>query len=252
MSVFLSLKDIKKSFETADGAFCALKGVSADFEEGSTTVIGGANGSGKSVLMSIIAGLSEADSGEIAILGAKKQERGNAVGLVFQEADTQILGETPREDAAFGPENLGLSKREVKQRAETALEQTGLLHRADFPARFLSGGQKRRLAVAGILAMEKRLIIFDEPYANLDYTGVKQVNALIMALQRRRKTIIILTHELEKCLSLSEHFIVLFEGEKVFDGTPEAALTKNPENLEKWGIRNPLMNAPTLENLVWI
>lgn len=249
MSAIITLNNIKKTFETENGAFAAIKGVSAEFEEGSVTIIGGANGSGKSVLMSIIAGLDEPTEGSVEIHGIKANERGNAVGLVFQEADTQILGETALEDVAFGPENLGLSKQEVAQRAKNALEQTGLFHRAEFPARFLSGGQKRRLAVAGILAMEKQIIIFDEPYANLDYTGVKQVNALIMALMRKRKTIIILTHELEKCLSLSEHFIVLFEGEKVFDGKSKDALN---ENLEAWGIRNPLKQSASFEDLLWV
>jgi len=249
MSAIITLNNIKKTFETENGAFAAIKGVSAEFEEGSVTIIGGANGSGKSVLMSIIAGLDEPTEGSVEISGTKANERGNAVGLVFQEADTQILGETALEDVAFGPENIGLPKAEVAKRAKEALEQTGLLHRADFPARFLSGGQKRRLAVAGILAMEKQIIIFDEPYANLDYTGVKQVNALIMALMRKRKTIIILTHELEKCLSLSEHFIVLFEGEKVFDGKSKDALN---ENLEAWGIRNPLKQSASFEDLLWV
>ena len=237
----LSVKNICKRFKTEEGTMEALKGVSIDFAENSTTIIAGANGSGKSVLMHIIARLDEADSGEIA---------GNeSVGLVFQDADTQILGETAREDIAFGVENLfPKDKAEIKRKVNCALEQTGLLEKADYPARFLSGGQKRRLAVAGILAMERKVIIFDEPYANLDYTGVKQVNALICMLQRQRKTVIILTHELEKCLALSSHFVVLYKGEKVFDGLAKDALN---EPLESWGIRNPLVKYEKVEDLVW-
>ena len=238
----LSVKGIVKTFQTESGVTSALKGVSIDFEQSSTTIVAGANGSGKSVLMHIIAQLIEADSGEVS---------GNeSVGLVFQDADTQILGETAREDVAFGVENVfSCKKAEVEERVNAALEQTGLQDKADYPARFLSGGQKRRLAVAGILAMKRDVIIFDEPYANLDYTGVKQVNSLIFALQRERKTIIILTHELEKCLALASHFVVLYKGEKVFDGTAQQAVN---ERLEDWGIRNPLVQYKSVADLAWV
>jgi biotin transport system ATP-binding protein len=91
-----------------------------------------------------------------------------SVGLVFQDPDAQILGETPREDIAFGPRNQKLSKTECEKRVQNALEQTRLTQRADFPARSLSGGEKRRLATAGVLAMDSEIIIFDEPYANMD------------------------------------------------------------------------------------
>ena len=118
----------------------------------------------------------------------------------------------------------------------------------DFPARFLSGGEKRRLAVACMIAMDLPILILDEPYANLDYSGVKQVNALLKELKKSGKTIILLTHEIEKCLGLADKFIVLFRGEKVFDGTPEEGLK---ENLEQWNIKNPLTAYNKLEDLVW-
>lgn len=236
----LKINNLCKSFFTADGEKKALKSVSMEFEENSFTVIGGENGSGKSVLMSIIAGLEDCSSGDI--------ENFAQCGLVFQEAETQILGETPFEDVCFGPKNLGWKKADVIEAANKALEITGLTEKKDFPARFLSGGEKRRLAVACMIAMDLPILILDEPYANLDYSGVKQVNALLKELKKTGKTIILLTHEIEKCLGLADKFIVLFRGEKVFDGTPEEGLK---ENLEQWNIKNPLTAYNILEDLVW-
>jgi biotin transport system ATP-binding protein len=131
---------------------------------------------------------------------------------------------------------MRLKKNKIKETVEEALARTGLADRADFPARSLSGGEKRRLAVAGVLAMDANIIIFDEPYANMDYPGVLQVNQLIHKLIADGKTIIILTHEIEKCLSFANRFIVLYKGKKVFDGDSSQALENN---LEAWGIRNP-------------
>lgn len=236
----LKINNLCKSFFTADGEKKALKSVSMEFEENSFTVIGGENGSGKSVLMSIIAGLEDCSSGDIETFAQ--------CGLVFQEAETQILGETPFEDVCFGPKNLGWKKADVIEAANKALDITGLTEKKDFPARFLSGGEKRRLAVACMIAMDLPILILDEPYANLDYSGVKQVNALLKELKKSGKTIILLTHEIEKCLGLSDKFIVLFRGEKVFDGTPEEGLK---ENLEQWNIKNPLTVYNKLEDLVW-
>lgn len=236
----LKINDICKSFETSEGINYALQNVSFEIPDGTCTVIGGENGSGKSVLMSIIAGLEEADSGTI--------ENSCRAGLVFQEAETQILGETPREDIAFGPKNLGFTKEQTEQAVIDALQKTGLTSKADFPARFLSGGEKRRLAVACMIAMNLPVIILDEPYANLDFTGVKQVNSLVKSLKKQGRTVIILTHEIEKCLALDEKFIVLFRGKKVFDGTPEEIVKLD---LEKWNIKNPFANYSAIKDLVW-
>lgn len=236
----LKINDICKSFETSEGINYALQNVSFEIPDGTCTVIGGENGSGKSVLMSIIAGLEEADSGTI--------ENSCRAGLVFQEAETQILGETPREDIAFGPKNLGFTKEQTEQAIIDALQKTGLTSKADFPARFLSGGEKRRLAVACMIAMNLPVIILDEPYANLDFTGVKQVNSLVRSLKEQGRTVIILTHEIEKCLALAEKFIVLFRGKKVFDGTPEEIVKLD---LEKWNIKNPFANYSAIKDLVW-
>ena len=246
----ITINHLSKTFQTVAGSKKALDDICLEIFEGECLVVGGENGSGKSVLMQIIAGLMEADSvaersrsTEITDLYVNAR-----VGLVFQEAETQILGETPAEDIAFGPKNLGWKKDEVQAAVAEALEKTGLTDKADFPARFLSGGEKRRLAVACMLAMKLPVIILDEPYANLDFGGVKQVNALVRQLKGEGKTVIILTHELEKCLGLSDRLVVLFRGKKVFDGKPSDGLQ---QNLEQWNIRNPLATYNKVEDLVW-
>lgn len=237
----IKISNLSKTFQTSEGPNNALKNVSLQIDDGQCVVIGGENGSGKSLLMSIIAGLEEADDGEVDCNNQR-------AGLVFQEAETQILGETPREDIAFGPKNLGWKKEEIEAAVNNALEKTGLTEKADFPARFLSGGEKRRLAVACMIAMKLPIIIMDEPYANLDFGGVKQVNALIKQLKNEGQTVIILSHEIEKCLGLADKFVVLFRGEKVFDGLPEDGLK---QNLEQWNIRNPFVSYSNVSDLIW-
>ena len=244
MKTQIRINHLSKTFSTVAGPKKALDDVSLEIAEGECVVVGGENGSGKSVLMQIIAGLMEGDktSGEATVAVEGR------VGLVFQEAETQILGETPAEDIAFGPKNLGWKKEEVQAAVQEALEKTGLTEKADFPARFLSGGEKRRLAVACMLAMKLPTIILDEPYANLDFGGVKQVNKLIRQLKEEGKTVVILTHELEKCLGISDRLVVLFRGKKVFDGTPEEGLK---QNIEEWNIRNPLVSYKSVKDLIW-
>jgi len=235
-------EEIPHNEQIKDGCFYALSDISLLIEDGECAVIAGANGSGKSLLMSIIAGLENPSCGSV--------KTSSKAGLVFQEPDSQILGETPKEDVAFGPRNMKLSKNEIKTRVDDALAQTGLEHRADFPARSLSGGEKRRLACAGVLAMDARIIIFDEPYANMDFPGVAQVNRLFQKLISDGRTVVILTHELEKCLALSNRFIVLCKGRKVYDGNACDALSLD---LESWGIHHPLKNtARSLGDLLWL
>ena len=268
MTTQIKIINLSKTFQTSAGPKKALDNVSLEINEGECVVIGGENGSGKSVLMQIIAGLMDGDNHmvvepvETTVDGLSAEVEGGfdklnhqaaihvngRVGLVFQEAETQILGETPAEDIAFGPKNLGWKKEDVQAAVREALEQTGLTNKADFPARFLSGGEKRRLAVACMLAMKLPTIILDEPYANLDFGGVKQVNKLIRQLKAEGKTVIILTHEIEKCLGLADRFVVLFRGKKVFDGTPGMGLR---HNLEAWNIRNPLVSYGKVEDLIW-
>ena len=238
----ITFKDVTKRFPNgADGTLVtAVDSVSFSVAQGSLAVLGGANGSGKSVLMLMAAGLISPTTGSV--------HTKSRPGLVFQDAATQLLGATPREDVAVGPRNQGVPKAEVAHLVERALSAVSLLHKADYPAEFLSGGEKRRLAVASILAMQRDIIIFDEPYANLDYPGVLDVNRLVSELHAQKKTVLLLTHELEKCLGLADHFVVLVHGRLVFNGNPEDALSRD---ISSWGIRNPLSRYERLSDLVW-
>ncbi len=240
--IALQLKDIYKVFcgDTKDDYTVALDNINLDIFKGSLVVIGGANGSGKSVLMTICAGLTKASQGSVYT--------SSKPGLVFQDASAQILGDSVREDVAIGPRNIGIPKKDIPLIIEKSLNKVSLLQKMDFPTEFLSGGEKRRLAVASILAMDKEIIIFDEPYANLDYPGIKDVNALIKELHKQNKTLIILTHEIEKCLGLADKFVILYKGKKVFDGNAEEGIKLN---LEQWGIRQPLVSYKGVNDLVW-
>jgi biotin transport system ATP-binding protein len=235
--IVLEVQNINRTF--ANGTI-ALQDVSFSVKKGEFLVIGGKNGSGKSVLMSLIAGLDKQTSGTIKC---------DEVGLVFQDANSQILGETPLEDVLFGLRNLKLKKQDRLQKAEETLKQCGLFEKRDFQARVLSGGEKRRLAVAGILALDRDFIIFDEPFANLDLIGIKQVCAILKQLKEQNKTIIVLTHDLEKILGLADSFIILDSGKIKFNGTPEDGLKLN---LEEYGIKNPLTSYNSVKDLFWI
>ncbi len=234
----IEIKNVSRTFP--DGK-TALNDVSFCVARGEFVVICGRNGSGKSVLMSLIAGLDEPTAGTIEVPQ-------NGVGLVFQDADAQILGETPEEDVAFGLRSMGVNRSECSARAQDVLRRVGLYEKRRLPARQMSGGEKRRLSVAGILAMNRDIFIFDEPFANLDFPGVQQVCEILASLKRDGKTVLVLTHELEKILSLADRFIILDNGKIEFNGVPQDGLR---QNLEAFGIRNPLARYERVNDLFW-
>lgn len=241
--IAIEVNNVSKLFLSSDSSkFIALDNVSFSIEKGQTVVLSGENGSGKSVLMQIIAGLESPTKGTV--------KTASKVGLVFQDADSQILGETPLEDICFGLANIGIKGKTAQEKATQCLKDVNLYEKRNSPSHFLSGGEKRRLAIAAILALGFETIIMDEPYSNLDYAGVKEVNAMASQLKAQGKTLLILTHEIEKCLALADRFIVLKAGHLLFNGTTEQGLqeiVKNPQ----WGIRNPLSAYTVLEDLVW-
>ena len=237
----IEVRKLCRYFRQPDGSVLkALEGIDLLIPDSQCVLIAGANGSGKSLLMKLIAKLETPTKGTV--------ETSEAVGLVFQDADAQILADTPLEDVLFGLRSCkGLSKEEALKAALKALSEVGLEDKAKSPSHFLSGGEKRRLAIASVLALGRRTVILDEPYSNLDYPGVRSVNAIIGKLKEDGMTVLILSHELEKCMGLADRFIVLEQGRLVFNGNCSEALKAD---LESWGIRNPARNGD-LSALVW-
>ena len=204
----------------------ALSGIDLHIEDGEFLVLAGRNGSGKTLLVRHLVGLSRPFSGSVMYRGAPVESRlrevRKAVGFVFQDTEAQILGQTVEEDVAFGPSNLGLPLEEIRRRTAEALGLAGLSGSERRRPETLSGGEKRRLAMAGVLAMRPECLILDEPFANLDYESVMEVTRISKELSRQGKTILIVTHELEKVLQMATRLIILDEGKKVYDGTPTA------------------------------
>jgi biotin transport system ATP-binding protein len=247
------LFSIRGLWKTFPNGCCALSGIDLDIREGECLLIAGSNGSGKTLLMRILAGLAGASGGEIFFrgqaLGKDPSLIRKTLGLVFQDAEAQLLGETVAEDIRFGPENLGLPKGEIEARLEEALRKLGLEAKRDFPPRRLSGGEKRRLAVAGVLAMGCGAVILDEPFANLDWPGVVQVLEIIKTLKHEGKTVILLTHELEKALAFADRLVILHQGKIRDQGPPEELLSRlDPA----WGVRDPRKNCASAADCSWL
>jgi biotin transport system ATP-binding protein len=248
--ILFSVRSLVKKFPNG---FEALSGIDLDIFSGECLLIAGANGSGKTLLMRILVGLTEPSGGEILFKGKALDSWGSLlrgqVGLVFQEADAQIIGETVEEDIRFGPENLKLPEEETLRRLENCLEALDLKEKRDFPPRRLSGGEKRRLAAAGVLAMGCGTVIMDEPFANLDWPGVVQVLKIIGDLKAEGKTVIILTHELEKVLAFTDRLVILAGGRIRDQGKPDDVLNR----LEgAWGVRDPRRDYRNAGDCSWL
>ena len=248
-SILFSLQDVSKTF--SDGTE-ALSKISFDIFEREILVISGPNGSGKSVLLKLLVNLYEPTAGTLLYKNRLVKAWGSAinreVGFVFQDADVQILGDTVEEDICFGPENFGIKGKELSDAVTHALSAVGLLHKRTSRPAVLSGGEKRRLAIAGVLAMGAKTIILDEPYANLDWEGVRLVNETIKTLYELGYTFIIVTHELEKLAGAAHRIAILHKGSLKTLGKPEAVFA---EPLEQWGVRDPRVQYHCLADCVW-
>jgi cobalt transport protein ATP-binding subunit len=206
----------------------ALRDVSLTIPDGEFLLLCGPNGSGKTTLIRLINGLIRPSSGRILVDGLDTARANGEVlrrvGMVFQDADSQIVGETVAEDVAFGPENLGLTPAEVEERVTASLRQVNIENLAEKPCHLLSGGEKRRVAIAGVLALRPSVLIFDEPFANLDYAGVRQVLEQIVKLHEEGHTILLTTHDVEKVIAHVERIAILHHGEIKAAAAPESIL----------------------------
>jgi energy-coupling factor transport system ATP-binding protein len=206
----------------------ALDKITLSIKKGDFVAILGRNGSGKSTLARLLNALYLPAAGSVCIHGIDTRdarrlwELRRITGMVFPDPDNQIVGTTVEEDVAFGPENLGLPPAEILHRVEEALQTVGLRDLAGYPPHLLTSGEKQRLALAGILAMQPECIILDEATAQLDPTGRQEVLTLLRRLNRQQgMTILHITHHMDEA-GLADRVFVLDKGTLVLDGTPDA------------------------------
>lgn len=209
---------------------CALKDISLEIQQGQFVGIIGHTGSGKSTLIQHLNGLMKATSGDIRYEGKSIYEEGydmrklrSQVGLVFQYPEHQLFEVDVISDVCFGPRNQGLSEEECEKNAREALELVGFPEKYYKQSPFeLSGGQKRRVAIAGVLAMKPKVLILDEPTAGLDPKGRDEILDQIAKLHKETgMTVVLVSHSMEDVARYVERIIVMNKGEKMFDGTPK-------------------------------
>ncbi|MCI9594867.1 MAG: energy-coupling factor transporter ATPase [Lachnospiraceae bacterium] len=225
----------------------ALKDVNFTIEDGEFIGLIGHTGSGKSTLIQHLNGLLKASSGAIYYNGENIDQEGfdkkalrSRVGLVFQYPEHQLFEIDVFTDVCFGPKNLGLSREEVEARAREALHQVGMDESFYKQSPFeLSGGQKRRVAIAGVLAMKPEVLILDEPTAGLDPKGRDEILDEISLLHQKKKmTIILVSHSMEDMARYASRLLVMNHGKLAFDGTPREVFLHYRE-LEKMGLAAP-------------
>ncbi|MEN4011539.1 MAG: energy-coupling factor transporter ATPase [Chloroflexota bacterium] len=222
----------------------ALRGISLKIHEGEYVALIGANGSGKTTLARHLNALLLPEQGRVTVNGLDtRDERNHArirslVGMVFQTPEDQIVAAVVEEDVAFGPENLGLPPAEIRRRVEESLVVTGLSEHRQRPPHLLSAGQMQRAALAGVLAMRPRCVIFDETTAMLDPGGRRMVRRLINQLHQEGLTVIVISHFMREAVA-AERVIVLNRGEIAMDSTPQQVFN-HPADLHALGLDLPL------------
>lgn len=243
--VTLDIQDLQFSYDAGlPTEHIALRGVTMSVTRGSVVSLVGPSGSGKSTLMLHLNGLHQPSRGSIRVcdLDASDPETHDLlrqrVGMVFQFPESQLFAETVRDDVAYGPTNLGMD--DIEGRVERALESVGLAsHRfLDRNPLTLSGGEKRRVALAGVLATEPDLLVLDEPNAGLDPSGGDDLDRILRELSDRGTTLMIVTHDLARAAALSDRIVGLVDGRIAID-QPVADLLQTPELLAELGVPLP-------------
>lgn len=231
------------SFQYEGSSKKVLKNLNIDIKEGEFICVLGHNGSGKSTLAKLINAQYIPTEGDILVgeMNTKDDERLWSIremcGMVFQNPDNQLVATIVEEDVAFGPENLGVPREELRKRVDDCLELVGMGEYKRHSPALLSGGQKQRIAIAGILAMNPKCLLMDEPTAMLDPQGRKDILDTVLKLREMGKTIIHITHYMEECVH-ADRIIVINEGEVVLEGDPREVFSK-VEKMKKIGLDVP-------------
>lgn len=235
--IILETRDLKYTYP--DGTV-AIQDLNIEIMKGKKIAFVGQNGSGKSTLFLLLNGTLKPSQGEILFHGVpfkydskSLREIRKSIGIVFQNSDDQIFAPTVFQDVAFGPSNLGYPKERIDTCVQLALEQVGLSRFKDKPPHHLSGGQKKRVAIAGVMAMEPEVIILDEPLSNLDPVSADEIMDLINEFNHFGSTIIISTHDVDLAYRWSDYVFLLSNSKIIGQGTP-AEVFKDSELLKSW------------------
>ena len=246
MENIISVKDMTFEYVSIDSKFRAIDNLNLEVKQGEFVAIIGHNGSGKSTLSKNLNAILVPTEGDIYIDGmntkdeAKLWDIRQTAGMVFQNPDNQIVATIVEEDVAFGPENLGIEPKVIRQRVEESLKSVGIYELKDRQPHLLSGGQKQRVAIAGIIAMRPKCIIFDEATAMLDPSGRKEVMNVIKKLNKEENiTTLHITHYMEEAVQ-ADRVVVVDKGKKLLEGTPKEVF-KNVDLLKKIGLDVPYM-----------
>lgn len=244
---FIEFKNVVFSYENEDTetkTHRTIDGVSFSVEKGEVVAIIGHNGSGKSTLAKLCNGLIEPDEGEVIVDGVSTKDKKrifdirSKVGIVFQNPDNQMVATIIEDDVAFGPENLGLDSKEIRQRVDWALESVGMKEYAKGTPFKLSGGQKQRIAIAGVLALKPQVMILDESTAMLDPLSRNEIMQVALKLVREENmTLINITHFVEEAME-ADRVIVLNDGKVFMQGGKEVFACE--EKLASIGLESPL------------
>ncbi len=222
-----------------------LMGINITVRKGEKIVILGSNGAGKSTCFLNLNGVYRPDSGRILYRGkeiGKKDlnELRKNVGIVFQDADNQIIASTVFAEVSFGPMNLKLPREEVKKRVEEALEYMNLGSMRDRPPHYLSGGEKKRVSIADIIAMESEVVIFDEPTASLDPVNVEMLKAVLDKMNEMGKTLLISTHDVDFAYRFADRAVIFAGGRIIADG-PVREVFEDDEVLNQANLKRPVL-----------
>lgn len=222
-----------------------LCNISLHIGDGERVGIIGHNGCGKTTLFMLLCGVLKPKNGSIELFGQplKQGQFRPEVGLLFQDPDDQLFSASVWDDIAFGPQNMGLDPGEVEARINHAVDMTGIEHLLNRLPHHLSGGEKQMVAIAGLLAMTPRVILYDEPTANLD---LRTRRRLIRFLQASSETMLISAHDLEFILEVCDRVILIDDGRIIADGTPKAIMG-NQELMEAHGLEKPHSLIPHID-----
>jgi energy-coupling factor transporter ATPase len=238
----IRFENVSFSYSTAPEGVEALRGVTLAVSPGEMLAVLGANGSGKSTLARLADGLLLPTGGRVSVDGVDTREERSielrsAVGMVFQHPDDQIVATSVEDDVAFGPENLGLPRAELRARVDEAIASVGLTGLERREPHLLSGGQKQRLVIAGALAMRPRYLVLDEPTAMIDAQGRHDVAAVLRSVKAAGHGVLLITHDLTEA-ALADRVAVLDAGALVFDGDLDGLLG-DTRRLAGWGLELP-------------